>query len=339
VLLDVMMPEMDGFTVAEQIRRDPRLADCRLVILSSAGDTPSPARCEELGISRSLTKPVRQSDLLDAVLRALSAGRAEAAAEADDDVEQAASRPLRLLLAEDSLVNQRVAVGLLEMRGHHVTVANNGKEALAALARDTFDVVLMDVQMPEMDGMEATAAIRAGEAGTGRHMPIIAMTAHAMKGDRERCLAAGMDGYISKPIQTDTLYQAVESMAAAHAGPGPAEAPLLDPVLDWAAALKRMRGRADHLQQIARLFVEEAEVALPAIREAIAAADGPRLRRAAHTLKGSAGCLAAKATVEAAECLECMGRDADFRAADAARVALEHEVGRLLAALAERASA
>jgi CheY-like chemotaxis protein len=170
-------------------------------------------RCEELRVAGRLMKPVKQSELLDAI--AMSMGFMASEAEGEKAVRRERSAelpPLRVLLAEDSLVNQRLAIGLMKKHGHSVTVANSGKEAIAALESQRFDVVLMDVEMPEMDGLEATAVIRVKERQTGKHVPIIAMTAHAMKGDRERCLEAGMDGYVSKPIRAQQLFETLRSV-------------------------------------------------------------------------------------------------------------------------------
>jgi CheY-like chemotaxis protein len=326
-----MMPEMDGLTLAAEIRQRPALAGCSLLLLSSAGEPAGAAQCQELGIARVLLKPARQSDLLDAILAALAARAADDQATAQPAAPQAvAARPRRILLADDGLVNQRVAVGLLELRGHAVTVANNGKEALAALERASFDVVLMDVQMPEMDGLEATAALRRREQTSGAHVPVIAMTAHAMKGDRERCLEAGMDGYLSKPIQPEELYQAVETITA----PAVLAEPPAAAALDWAVARERVGGSLDLLQEMIELFVREHPKLLGEIRQAVAAADAPRLHRAAHTLKGSADCFAAGPTVAAAQRLEQMGRQADLAGADEALRVLEREIERLLRALA-----
>jgi CheY-like chemotaxis protein len=326
-LLDVMMPGMDGFTLAERIRQKPALNECRLLMLSSAGDATGGARCAELGIARALSKPVRQSELLDAILRALTERAEDEPCTAPAPT--AAARPLRLLLAEDGLVNQRVAVGLLQMRGHHVTVASNGQEAVAAVEREPFDAVLMDVQMPQMDGLEAARAIRRREQGTGKHVPIIAMTAHAMKGDRELCLEAGMDGYISKPIQADVLYRTLDGLEIPPAEAGP-------PALEWSAALELVGGCEADLRDLVQLFRQESGKLLAEIRQSVEAGDARRLQRAAHTLKGSADCLAAGPTVAAALRLELMGRNADLTGAEAARAQLEAEVARLLTALAER---
>jgi len=214
VVLDAHMPEMDGFALAEQIRRRPELARTTVVMLTSAGRPGDVGLCQGLGISAYLIKPVKQSELLDAILTALSStlSRAEPPVTAIHPSPGVNRRPLHVLLAEDNSVNQMVAVHLLEKQGHTVVAANNGREALAALERQAFDLVLTDVQMPEMDGFEATGLIRQQEQGTGRHVPILAMTAYAMKGDRERCLAAGMDGYVSKPINPRELWEAMENL-------------------------------------------------------------------------------------------------------------------------------
>ena len=222
VLIDVHMPEMDGFELVERIRKNPVLAAATIMMLSSADVAGAAAHCRELGVAAFLTKPLRHWELLDAMLLAL--GRTtlvEPGVPQQQTVPDGSARHLRILLAEDNAVNQHLAVRLLEKRGHTVAVANNGREALAIFANAAFDVVLMDVQMPEMDGFEATAAIREHERATQRHVPIIALTAHAMKGDDQRCLAAGMDGYVAKPIQAQELLAVIARLtptpAADHA--------------------------------------------------------------------------------------------------------------------------
>ena len=207
ILLDAQMPEMDGFTLAEAIKRNPEWKAATIMMLSSAGQRGDAKRCREIGVAAYLTKPVGQDELVKAILSALSGGpkREISPAVVTRHSLREKSHQLRILLAEDNAVNQKLAVRLLEKRGHTVTVAGNGKEVLAALQADTFDLVLMDVQMPEMDGFEATAAIRELEKVSGNHLAVIAMTAHAMVGDRERCLAAGMDDYLTKPIRPEEL--------------------------------------------------------------------------------------------------------------------------------------
>lgn len=213
VLSDAHMPEIDGFSLAGQIARQPGIANVAVIMLTS-GDHPEDAkRCEQCGIAAYLLKPVKQSELFDAIVRSLGleGGREEPAPAPPDATEQRPG-PWNILLAEDSVVNQNLARVLLERHGHTVVVVGNGREAVAAVQSQPFDLVLMDVQMPEMDGLEATALIRAEEKQTGGHVPIVAMTAHALKGDRERCLAAGMDAYISKPIHATEVYETLDRL-------------------------------------------------------------------------------------------------------------------------------
>src|SRR6516165_8764976 len=221
---------------------------------------------------------------------------------------------LRVLLAEDNVVNQRLAASLLERRGHQVTIANNGREAVELSARQRFDAVLMDVQMPEMGGFDATAAIRAREGEGGDHIPIVAMTAHAMKGDRERCLAAGMDQYLTKPLDSRRLCRVVEDLAADRPPAPDADAPAgaLEPIL------ARVGGDRELLAEISRLFVEDAPRHLERIDRALAVSDSEALRRAAHGLKGAAANFDADAVVDAARELEEIGRTSKFDGAPSA---------------------
>ena len=217
MVLDAGMPGMDGLGVARSVRENADLPGLAVVLLTDAGRRlEDEGALKELGVHRCLTKPVKHSDLLKAVRDALGAAPASEAASASAEGHVAPAHPLRILLAEDNAVNQKLAVRLLEKQGHSVTIVGNGREALAALEAGEFDAVLMDVSMPEMDGLEATAQVRRSEAERGgRRLPIIAMTAHAMKGDRERCLEAGMDGYVSKPIRPDELARALADAAPA----------------------------------------------------------------------------------------------------------------------------
>jgi two-component system, sensor histidine kinase and response regulator len=213
VLTDVHMPDMDGFELAARIQESSELTKTVILMLTSGDRGDDIARCKLLGISTYLTKPVRRAELRAAIISALAGQRPRAHAATSDAGTSAqevkAGSSLRILLTEDNLVNQRVALRILEKAGHRVAIAENGRLALRLLSEQPFDLILMDVQMPEMDGFEATALIRALEKGKGRHIPIIAMTAHAMAGDRERCLAAGMDGYISKPVTASALLELV----------------------------------------------------------------------------------------------------------------------------------
>jgi CheY-like chemotaxis protein len=210
------MPQMDGFTLFESTRSNPQHWDTPFVLLTSAARPGDVARCREIGVAAHLIKPVKQSLLMNAIVNAVGGIRTDVSSRAADRLPTAPSdhRALRILLAEDNVVNQKFAVRAIEKAGHAVVVANNGHEAVDAWQRDRYDVVLMDVQMPEMDGLEATKTIRdlEQERGSERGIPIIAMTANAMKGDRERCLQAGMDGYVSKPVKRETLFAEIQKV-------------------------------------------------------------------------------------------------------------------------------
>ena len=216
VLVDGHMPDMDGFAMAEEIQNDPELAGTALLMLTSGGRQGDGARCRALGIAAYLMKPISQGELLEAIITVL--GMPSRGSEPPQVVTRHTlrenRRKLRILLAEDNKVNQLVASRLLEKRGHTVVIVGNGREALASLDEpaSSFDLILMDVQMPDLDGFETTRIIRAREQSSGTHLPIIAMTAHAMKGDEERCLAMGMDGYTSKPIHVEQLFAVIDSV-------------------------------------------------------------------------------------------------------------------------------
>ncbi|MDQ3622577.1 MAG: response regulator [Verrucomicrobiota bacterium] len=210
VLLDAMMPGMDGLAVAEKIQRDPELSAPMVMMLSSQMPADAGARCRALGVASFLTKPVGHSDLLDALLIAINGGGAEPPPVSLAAPVVRAVSGLRILLAEDNVINRVVATGILEKGGHTLVHAANGREAVEAVRDQSFDLIFMDVQMPDMDGFEATRRIREMEQTIGRRTPIVAMTAHAMAGDRERCLAAGMDDYLSKPLQNDELLALLE---------------------------------------------------------------------------------------------------------------------------------
>jgi CheY-like chemotaxis protein len=256
----------------------------------------------------------------------------------------------RILLAEDGVVNQKVASELLTKRGHHVTLANNGEEALKKFREREFDLILMDIQMPVMDGFAATAAIRESEAGSQRHIPIVAMTAHAMTGDRERCLSRGMDTYVAKPFRPAELFRVVEQIqprqAASTIEPDESAdqsviAKLPDqrlltsaasPPFERAEALKRVGDSEDILRELVELFQVECPKQMVEIQQQRAAGDLPGLARAAHTLKGSVGIFAAQAAFDAALRIEMMGRNGDASQFDEAWADLEREIGRLLTA-------
>ncbi len=273
VLLDASMPGMDGFELAERVQKSPRLARASIMMLSSGARPGDRARCFELGISAYLTKPVKQSDLMDTIMSVLGSRlpKAKKRPGAVAELPPKAARSLRVLVAEDNAVNQQVAVGMLERAGHVATVAENGREVLALLERGAFDVVLMDVQMPEMDGLEATAAIRERERATGGHLPIVALTAHAMKGDAERCLEAGMDAYLAKPLQPRELAAAIEGVLGGAPSPAPEPPPATPAFVDLERLLERVGGDRKALVELVRIFRADSPKQVARIRKAIEA--------------------------------------------------------------------
>ena len=362
VLLDSMMPEMDGFSLAAEIKRRPEQARATLMMLSSVDRRGEAAKCHELGIAFYLQKPVGQSVLLNAIMTVLGPALTHDAAAVPIRPGVAQSeRRLRLLLAEDNVVNQRLAVKLLERRGHDVIVVNNGRQALAALELGQFDAVLMDVQMPEMDGFETTVAIREQECSTHTHLPIIAMTAHAMKGDKERCFEAGMDGYVAKPLQPLELFDVVERLALSSVttdGPLAINTPAIENdanpvparfdmdtasqptestvrVFDLASALARVRGDGVFLRELIGLFREESAELMRDLRQAIDRQDALQIQHAAHSLKGAAGNFAAPTVTDAAFALEMIGQRGSLSDADAAWHNLATALGGLHAGMAQ----
>jgi len=341
VLLDARMPGADGFDLAAQIKSRPGLTGATLMMLSSSRQARDAARCRELGISAYLTKPIKQSSLLDAIVTAITAPALPRQTTGAQPVASAAVPPhagrrLSILVAEDNVVNQRLVSRVIGKWGHTAVIANNGKEALAALEHAAlenhpFDLVLMDVQMPEMGGLETTRAIREREKHTGRHTAIVAMTAHALKGDRERCLDAGMDDYIPKPIQAEDLARAIGENVAESAG----QAVSNDGAVNAAALLARFRGDADLLKELVDLFFEESPRILSEIERAIAARDAAALHMAAHTLKGSVGNFMAHEAAEAALRLEKIARSGDLEDAGPAYTALVEWCRQLSASLQE----
>ena len=321
VIADMQMPQMDGISLCEKLRQSARFGDVPVLMLSSSLREGEVTRCRELAISGYLAKPVQPSELLDAILAALSktmAGQQPQPETLDSPPEKGPK--MRILLAEDNAVNRKLAVTLLRKRGYDVVVAENGLETLDVLEREAVDLVLMDVQMPVMDGFEAIHAIRAKEQSTGAHLPIIALTAHAMKGDRERCLAAGADGYVTKPIRLPELFSAIEHLglpsAPAPPAPPPAAPAAAAGKLDLAVALERVEGDRDLLEEIARLFADECPGLIGAIRQARGANDVRLLQRLAHTLKGAALNVAALKVSEAALTLETQARSGAMGNAD-----------------------
>ncbi len=351
VVLDAQMPEMSGFEVARRLRAEAAASEARpapaIVLLTSAGRRGDGGRCREVGISAYLTKPVKQSELLATVRTVLAF---ESAPEAEGSRNghgrtlvtrhwlREGQRSLRILVAEDNPVNQKLASRMLEKRGHTVVVAENGKEAVAAVERagaGGLDLVLMDVQMPGMNGFEATAAIREWERRNGGHLPIIAMTAHAMQGDRERCLEAGMDGYVSKPIHARELFAAIDRIVLGGSGSDDGRAPGSAPVqvIDRDEVVASVGGDPELLREIASVFLEESPRLLAQVRDALDRRDSRALERAAHSLKGCVGNFHAQAAYHSALRLELLAREGDLGEAETAYAALVNEMQRLMPAL------
>lgn len=366
VLLDAQMPEVDGFMLVERIKANPKIAGSMLMMLSSAAQLSDAQRCRQLGVSAYLTKPIKQSELLDTIVLLLCPGddlreqvrkiKADFAPAKKEDAPH-----YQILLAEDNPVNQRVACGILEKHCHSVTAVENGAEALKALAMQRFDLVLMDLQMPEMDGFAATAAIREKEKTSGGHLPIVAMTARAMKGDRECCLAAGMDGYISKPVNPKELLSAIgglltkprssESSTAGDHQPSencdmnvndqnPASAAGTSqagqessPAVDFEALLERVENDTTLLEEMIGLYLESSPRLVNEIESGVERQDAQAVQRSAHALKGALQNLSAGPSAEAALALEKMGRAGELKSADRTLMELKDQLNRLQAEL------
>lgn len=344
LLIDAMMPEMDGFTLVERINQNPSLTGATIMMLSSAGQPGDGARCREIGITAYLTKPITSSDLFDALMLALGSTVSV------DKPPQLITRhtlrenrkPLNILLVEDNPVNQRVAARMLDNLGHRVTIAHNGQEAVDTLKRCSedaaYDLVFMDIQMPVMGGMEATKVIREAEQQSGKHIPIIAMTAHAMRGDRERCLQGGMDDYLSKPLDVQILASILKhwekrihqgscvQSATSSVEPDRSDREQEDihvdhhsdhPPINMAKALEMMGGDTALYEEAVHLFLEQAPAVIRDMLSAAREADARQLRSLAHSLKGSAASLAAEPLRQTAFSLEQM--------ADNGHLSLVHE--------------
>ena len=276
-------------------------------MLSSPGSTAEAARNREIEITPNLPKPVRESDPYNAVVRVVgrSAGDRTRETDAEETLSEGKAHYL-VLIAEDNLVNQKLALRLLEKQGHSVVIANNGREAVTAYQAQQFDLVMMDVQMPELNGYEATAAIREIEKVSGKHIPILAMTAHAMKGDRERCLDAGMDGYVSKPINTKELFAVIDELTAKYKNS--AEAGTVAQVFDANAALHQIGGEMDFLVQLLGLFFDEYPAQLKEIQQAVDRGDCETVANVTHKIAGSVGNFGAPMVLAAAQNLEQLAR-------------------------------
>jgi two-component system sensor histidine kinase/response regulator len=331
VLVDFHMPNVDGLELTEQIRRIPEAAGVKIIIMSSA--VRENYSLQDRGIDAYLLKPVRASELLD-VIRTVLGKTSLSQDSSKRPLAASSAHPVRVLVAEDNPVNQALIKRLLTKWGHTVVIAQDGKQALSLLEIEKFDVILMDLQMPEINGFEATTAIREKERATGNHVLIIALTAHALKGDRERCIDAGMDEYVAKPIDAHKLFEVLESAAARAVTTGNNGRPHV-PAFDGGVVLKNFDGDVELVRKLADIFAESSAVQLSEIREAVARGDSQTVEFASHSLKGAVANFRARAAVDAAASLEKMGRGRDLSYADAAFGILETEVERLKHELAE----
>lgn len=355
ILLDYHMPSMDGLQFADQLSRGGFQTPYKIVMLSSSVSGLDPATLRKVGVARFMTKPVIANELLDVVLDLMGVtGPTEQDSAA---VTTAAGGPQRrILLAEDGVVNQRVAMGFLTKWGHEVVVANNGREAVEATSQEPFDLILMDIQMPEMNGLEATEAIRQAEAGSGRHQYIVAMTANAMKGDRERFLAGGMDDYIAKPFDPVDL-QKVLARAPGTSGnhtpptalPTPQPTPLQtspsqpaqivaaepagDSPLDWQRTLQQTGGNEELARELADAYLAEAESLIAKMRVALTEGDAETFSRAAHTLKSASSYFGGLKVVEGARNLEHYDTPGDPASAKTLFEQLANDTAKLVEAI------
>jgi two-component system sensor histidine kinase/response regulator len=339
ILTDMHMPKMDGFGLVEEIKQRPDLSTSTIMMLTSGGQRGDAARCGELGISAYLLKPVRQTELKEALMRVLAPkeqiGPPPMVTRYTLQENKDPAKSLQILLAEDNAVNQKLATRLLEKRGHQVVVVGNGRQALDAIEKRSFDLVLMDVQMPEMDGLEATQQLRKREYGTGRHQAVVAMTALVMQGDRERCLSVGMDGYLSKPIRPQELDEVLDSyLAKDRVDKHLPEImhPLL-PSVSGEELLERIDGDREFLSELIELFKQDYPSQVLLARKAIGENDAASLQRVAHTLKGALGNLAAPVGSGLAVELESLGKEGDLAVAGKKLSELEAELPRVVEAL------
>jgi len=330
---------MDGFALAEIVKRNPDWRTATVMMLSSSGQRGDATRCRELGVAAYLTKPVRQGELLDAILIALGTRPESKMAPAlvTRHTLRESRNHLHILLVEDNAVNQLVALRLLEKYGHTVGVAANGRKALEELEKESYDLILMDVQMPEMNGWEATQAIREKEKLTNRHIPIVAMTAHAMKGDEERCLAAGMDAYLTKPIRTQELLAVLDDIGSRKAGP---TIPLdmlskksTADSIDLEATLERLDGDRSLFQELAQVFKKDCPRIVEGMRRAIVVNDAKSLEGCAHTLKGSSASVGALAVSHAAGEIERLAHTGNVESTSVEFKILQEELERVFSEL------
>ena len=364
LISDVHMPGMDGFQLVENLRSEPELEDVSIILLTSGGRHGDIARSKELDVSSYLIKPAKQSELLSAIMvsdRKLDLPEHEDPTEATE--ENLTMEPMKILMAEDGIANQKVALGLLAIWNHDVTVAVNGAEAVKAFSDENFDAILMDIQMPVLNGLEATQRIRELEVGSGRHIPIIAMTAHAMKGDRARCLEAGMDEYLSKPVRKRELHaaliqHAVHPKQPDSASDDPSAAPTTNRsdsvdkntttsdhdelgddnsvelmTIDWSTAMANVADDPELFNAVKDAALEEIPGLMISLADALENAQRADAQRFAHTIKGAARVIAANKTMNFAQRIERAARDGNLKAAQDAMPPLQSAIDELVVTL------
>jgi len=311
LLTDALMPDVDGFSLAQQVARDDRLGKPKVILLTSAGASALRGRAGVFAAR--LAKPVKQSDLLDAIVTAFATPQASRRQRGKSQREDSrATRTLRVLVAEDNPTNQALVSALLKQKGHRVTIVGNGRLAADRAVLESFDVILMDVQMPEMGGLEATAVIRDHERTAGGHVPIVALTARAMAGDREQCLAAGMDAYVSKPLRPDELFSAIDSVVTGQPDTTTPSAPAAGGSVDRKSLLTAFGGRMDLLKHVVDVFLEDTPSILTRLKGGLENNNAADVTSAAHALKGSVGLFSQGEAYECARRLEQLGRSGDL---------------------------
>jgi CheY-like chemotaxis protein/HPt (histidine-containing phosphotransfer) domain-containing protein len=333
------MPVMDGFAVVRKLKEDVTLAESAIMMLTSVGERGDGARCRELGVSAYLVKPIQRTEFLEALLRVL--GQPVQTGERPDLVTRhtirEARRKLRILVVEDNAINRELVTRLLQKHEHTIIAVTTGREAVDLLEKEPAccDMILMDVEMPVMDGLQATALLREREKASDSHIPIIALTAYAMKGDRERCLAAGMDSYLSKPIRYQDLLETIQRLVSGMPdvpAPAPAERAPAE-VLDEAVLLSRVDNDLQLMQDLIDLYLADYPRLVDEIRTALERKDARALQRGAHSLKGCTSNLAAKLASEAAFKLEGLAHTGNWAEAANTLESLEKELARLKPAL------
>jgi len=341
LLLDLQMPQMDGYEVSQCIKDNRLLSDVKIILLTSFAQRGDDARSRKTGISGYLPKPIKQSDLFNIIMSVLAQGESISTSDKARLItrhtikEDWSTQPLKILLAEDNVINQRFGLKLLNNLGHSVVLADNGQKVLDLIETHPIDLVLLDIQMPIIDGFEATRIIREKEKSSGIHLPIIAMTAYALRGDREKCLEAGMDGYISKPVKIPELVKAIHQIIPEKKSMNDAlaENSVFEGGIDLNAILESFNGDSDWCKEIFNLFVEKCPDYLETIRTAISENDSKKLKIAAHSFRSTVSYFKASSIIELVLTLELMGKEGKLEGAEQTLSKIEYLIGRFIPAM------